>query len=209
MLRTRPLTAHTLKRRHFGLILIAMALWALWVPNGLPAQTEAPAQLQQGKATSRASSFTPGLDDLMTLLVQPRHLRLLAAGTLRNWELAAFELNELHSALDRVSNTIPSYQGTDVREGIDSIMARTLQESSDAIHAGDVSRFMRAYEKLTQACNACHAYLEHPFLKIRVPTKADLLAAYPDQDFAPGPPRPSQAAPDGRAASRDEKVSRR
>jgi hypothetical protein len=212
MVRTRPLTAHTLKRRYFGPILIAMALWALWAlwaPDRLSAQTQAPAQTQQGKGASRASSFTPGLDDVMTLLVQPRHIRLFAAGTLQNWELAAFELNELRSSLDRVANSIPSYQGTDVREGIDSIMARSLQETSEAIHAGEVSRFMRAYETLTQACNACHAYLEHPFLKIRVPTKAEPLMAYPDQDFAPDPATPPQPAPEGRAASRDEMVPRR
>jgi len=184
-MKTKSLTADTAGRRHLGLILAATALWGLWLSNGLLAQTESPGPRQRGGDPPHASGFTPGLDDLMTLLVQPRHIRLFAAGTAENWELAAFELNELRSAFDRVSNTIPLYQGADVREGVDSMMARSLQETSDAIHTADVSRFTRAYENLTQACNGCHAYLEHPFLKIRVPQPADRSTAYPDQDFAP------------------------
>jgi hypothetical protein len=54
--------------------------------------------------------FKPAMDDLMTMLVQPRHIKLYYAGQAKNWELAGFELNELRGALARVGRTIPTYR---------------------------------------------------------------------------------------------------
>ena len=34
---------------------------------------------------------------------------------------------------------------------------------------------------MTGACNACHAGMEHPFLKVKVPESNN----YPDQEFQP------------------------
>ncbi len=42
--------------------------------------------------------FKPAMDDLMTMLVQPRHLKLYYAGLEKNWTLAGFQLNELRAA---------------------------------------------------------------------------------------------------------------
>jgi hypothetical protein len=52
--------------------------------------------------------FKPAMDDLMTMLVQPRHIKLYYAGQAENWTLAAFELNELRGALARIGRTIPT-----------------------------------------------------------------------------------------------------
>src|SRR5690349_918294 len=71
----------------------------------------------QGTATKAAApaplevlDFKPGLDDLMTMLVQPRHMKLFFAGNARNWELAAFQMRELRSAFRRTGQTIPKYR---------------------------------------------------------------------------------------------------
>jgi hypothetical protein len=34
--------------------------------------------------------FKPAMDDLMTMLIQPRHIKLYYAGQAKNWTLAAF-----------------------------------------------------------------------------------------------------------------------
>jgi hypothetical protein len=133
-----------------------------------------------------AQGFQPGLADLMTMLVQPRHIRLFYAGSARNWELAEFELQELRSALRRTTDTLPRYQGADVNDAVATIVAPKLHALEVAINAADSQQFSRSYGELTAACNACHAYLEHPFLVIRVP-KAGATHNYADQEFSSTP----------------------
>src|SRR5215475_5398109 len=60
--------------------------------------------------------FKPAMDDLMTMLVQPRHIRLYYAGEAKNWRLAAFQVRELRGALARIGRTIPNYRNINVDE---------------------------------------------------------------------------------------------
>jgi hypothetical protein len=140
---------------------------------------------QSGLSAVRSGVFTPGLDDLMTMLVQPRHIRLYEAGKRANWELAAFELAELHSSFGRATQVIPKYQGIDVGEALKTIIEPKLAEVSKAISRADVTAFLAAYRDLTDACNACHTYLEHPFLVISVPGSQGPTTSSGDQAFAP------------------------
>jgi hypothetical protein len=121
------------------------------------------------------------LDDLMTMLVQPRHIKLYYAGQAKNWRLAAFELNELRGALARVGRTIPTYRNISVDNAVASIFADTIKSVDAAIKAADPAQFPTAYGEMTAACNACHAGLEHPFVVIKVPDAPN----YPDQEFRP------------------------
>lgn len=150
----------------------------------LPLDASAPAPSASPVPPNRqGQNFDPGLDDLMTILIQPRHIKLYYAGTQKNWELAVAELSDLRAAFDRISQTIPKYQGSNVDEAIKSIIAPRMQAMDVAIAAADEKRFAVAYGDLTAACNACHFYLEHPFLVIKVPG-AGPNAAYPDQSFS-------------------------
>ena len=45
--------------------------------------------------------YRPGLGDLMTTTVQPRHTKLAIAGREKNWVYAAYELHQLDEAFDR------------------------------------------------------------------------------------------------------------
>jgi hypothetical protein len=132
------------------------------------------------------SAFAPGFDDLMTLLVQPRHIKLYYAGTAGNWELAAAESRDLRAALKRIASTLPTYQGNDVDAALTSIIVPKIQAVDASIAAADAKRFVASFTELTTACNACHTYLEHPFLVIRVPDP-ESKSLYPDQDFSPSP----------------------
>jgi hypothetical protein len=125
--------------------------------------------------------FKPAMDDLMTMLVQPRHLRLYYAGQAKNWQLAAFQVNELRGALARIGRTIPNYRNVNVDTAVAAIFADKLAAVSAAIKAGDEAQFMTAYGEMTAACNDCHKGMEHPFLVIKVPDGG----YFPDQEFRP------------------------
>jgi hypothetical protein len=128
--------------------------------------------------------FKPAMDDLMTMLIQPRHIKLYLAGQQRNWTLAAFQLNELTSGLRRIGQTIPKYRNFSVDATVGSIFAPKIQSMNAAIAAKNPAMFNTAYGELTNACNDCHAGMEHDFLVIKVPD-ANAAAAYPNQDFRP------------------------
>ena len=130
--------------------------------------------------------FKPAFDDLMTMLIQPRHTKLWLAGQQRNWTLAAFELNELRGALVRIGQTIPKYRTFSVEATVGSIFQPKIQAMNAAIASQNPAQFNTAFAELTTACNVCHEGMEHPFLVIKVPD-ASAAAAYADQDFRPVP----------------------
>lgn len=127
-----------------------------------------------------------GFDDLMTLLVQPRHIKLYYAGTQRNWELAAAESRDLRAAFARIGQSIPRYLNNGVDDAVASIIEPKMQALDAAIAAADSKQFAARYIELTAACNACHAYMEHPFIVVKVPQSA-AQSIYPTQDFRPIP----------------------
>ena len=131
--------------------------------------------------------FHPLMDDIMTMLVQPRHIKLWYAGQAKNWQLAEFELGELGSALVRVGRTLTKYQNTDVGNAVKSIIGPQLFAMRDAVQKKDLKAFNEAYGKLTDSCNACHQALNHGFLVIKVPSvrmpSSPIGSDYVDEEF--------------------------
>jgi hypothetical protein len=125
--------------------------------------------------------FKPAMDDLMTMLVQPRHIKLYYAGQAKNWRLAAFQVNELRGALARVGRTIPNYRNINVDTAVSSIFTEKLKAVDAAIKTSDLAQFNAAYREMTGAGNDCHKGMEHAFLVIKVPE----TESFPDQEFRP------------------------
>jgi hypothetical protein len=123
--------------------------------------------------------YHPSLGDLMTMAVQPRHLKLGIAGKEKNWAYAKYELSELRNAFGRVARTIPVYRNADLNALMNSLTTEPLKDVEQAIGAADAAKFKTAYARLTSTCNACHLSQEHSMVVIRVPD----AAAFPDQDF--------------------------
>jgi hypothetical protein len=123
--------------------------------------------------------FKPGLDDLMNMLVQPRHLKLWAAGQQHNWSLAAFQLRELRNAFDRIAATIPKYTNIDLGPTFINIMDSQVRAVNGAISSQNPGLFMTAFGDLTEACNSCHEALNLAILKVKVPE----VTGFPNQDF--------------------------
>jgi hypothetical protein len=157
---------------HVAAALLAGAL-ALGASVMAQAQNPAPGLVIQ--------EFKPAMDDLMTMLVQPRHLKLSYAGQAKNWELAAFELRELRAALARIGRTIPTYRKIGVDDAVATIFTEKAVAVDAAIKGADSAKFAAAFSDMTNACNACHASMEHAFLVIKVPD----VNVYPNQEFRP------------------------
>ena len=127
--------------------------------------------------------FRPGLGDLMTALVQPRHTKLGLAGQAQNWDYAGYEAGELREAFDDVGKLILKHGDLQIAPAIASTVKPAMDEVDKAIAAKDQAAFTKAYGGLTDACNACHKSAGHPMIVIKVPDMAG--TAFSDQDFVP------------------------
>ena len=125
--------------------------------------------------------YHPSMGDLMTMAVQPRHIKLGLAGQQRNWAYAKYELSELRNAFARIGRTIPTYQSVDTAALTSGVMGAPLSAVEQAIDANSATQFNAAYVQLTDACNICHQNRKHSVVVIRVPD----TAGFQDQAFVP------------------------
>ena len=134
-----------------------------------------------GTAQTAQPQYRPGLGDLMTMTVQPRHIKLAFAGREKNWTYAAYELHELEEAFERAAQVWPQWRSVPIAQMMDSVTKEPMAAVSQAIKDADTNRFNAAYKQLTEACNACHQAADRAMIVIRVPE----LSSFPDQDFQP------------------------
>ena len=134
-------------------------------------------------ATAQQPAFHPGLGDLMTAFVQPRHTKLGLAGAAQNWDLAAYELDELRDTFDGVGKLILKHGQLSIPQAIAATVKQPLDALDTAIKAKDAAGFTKAYADLTAGCNACHQSAGHAMIVIQVPNVSG--TAFPDQDFNP------------------------
>lgn len=126
-------------------------------------------------------TYRPGLGDLMTMTVQPRHLKLALAGREKNWPYAAYELHQLEEAFERVVRYWPQWRRNPIAELMDSVTKEPMAKLSQAIKSADGDGYNAAYRQLTDACNACHVSANVAVNLIVVPD----ASTFPDQDFRP------------------------
>jgi hypothetical protein len=123
--------------------------------------------------------YAPGLGDFMTAYVQPHHTKLWFAGAAGNWDLAAYEADELDETFDDVKTYSPTWKSVPVARLVGALLAPSLKQVKAAIAVRNVAAFKTAYGNLTASCNACHTAAGHGFIRITVPT-AD---PYADQNL--------------------------
>ena len=128
-----------------------------------------------------AQQHPAALGDLMTALVQPRHIKLGLAGSEQNWPYAAYELDQLRETLADVADILPKYRDLSIPDMITSTVKEPLAALNRAIQAKDANQFNTAYGQLTKSCNACHQSYDRAAIVIQPPTGT----AFPDQDFRP------------------------
>jgi hypothetical protein len=125
-------------------------------------------------------TYRPGLGDLMTMTVQPRHIKLALAGREKNWSYAVYELHQLEESLDRVSRYWPQWRRNPIAAMM-SVTKESMAMLAQAIKNADTEQYKVAYKQLTDGCNACHQGSNVGVNVIVVPD----ASTFPDQDFRP------------------------
>lgn len=128
-----------------------------------------------------AAQHPAALGDLMTSLVQPRHIKLGVAGTEQNWPYAAYELDQLRATLADVAEILPQYRNLSIPDMIASTVNEPLIALDRAIQDKDTNQFTAAYGKLTASCNVCHQAYDRAVIVIQQPIGSVFL----DQNFRP------------------------
>lgn len=136
-------------------------------------------------AGGAVEAYTPGLGEIMTLQ-QMRHTKLWLAGQAGNWELARYEIDELGEGFDDVIRYHPTHKDAPVapKDAIPRMVVEPLAELRSAAEKRDAPAFVKAYDRLTAACNNCHQAMDFGFNVVGRPT----ANPYPDQVFAPPAP---------------------
>jgi hypothetical protein len=154
---------------------------ALLVAVAVPAAAQQPMPgMDMGESKSDAP-YHPGLGELMTAFVQPRHTKLGLAGMAQNWALAGYELGELEETFDDVGKLVPKHGNLDIPPAIDATVKQPMDALDKAIKAKDRRAFTKAYGDLTAGCNACHQSADHPMIVIQAPSVGQ--TSFPDQNF--------------------------
>jgi hypothetical protein len=124
--------------------------------------------------------YEPGLGEFMTA-TQLRHAKLWFAGKSRNWELAAYEIDEIKEGLQDAAKFHATVDGIPVAEMIKTILDPRLEGIEKAVDARNSVRFASAFDALTEGCNSCHTKAGKPFIRIQRPSEPPLN----NQNFAP------------------------
>src|SRR5262249_5343181 len=114
-------------------------------------------------------AYRPGLGDLMTMTVQPRHLKVGLAGQERNWAYVGYEVQELQEAFERIERLVPKWRNLDIPALFASTVKQPVEALEAAAKAQSASQFDDAYAKLTAACNACHQSAHVGMILIQTP----------------------------------------
>jgi hypothetical protein len=124
--------------------------------------------------------YQPGLGEFMTA-TQLRHAKLWFAGKQNNWDLAAYEIDEIKEGLEDAARLFPTFDGIPVAEMIKNIIDPRIEELEKAVRAKSSTKFTAAFDELTGGCNSCHAGASKPFIRIQRPIASPLT----NQNFAP------------------------
>ncbi|MCC6889331.1 MAG: hypothetical protein IT536_12420 [Hyphomicrobiales bacterium] len=127
-----------------------------------------------------AQPYAPGPIEYM-VLVQNHHAKLWLAGNARNWDLAAYQADELKELLEDLAKRIPVYKDIPIAKMIESIAMAPIHDVEAAIKARDAKSFASAFDKVTAACNSCHEGSNRGFIVIQRPA----ASSFPNQVFAP------------------------
>jgi hypothetical protein len=105
---------------------------------------------------------------------QLRHAKLWFAGQAKNWDLAAYEIDEIKEGLEDAEKQFPTHDGLPVADMIKTITEAPLDQLEKAVAAKSSAKFAAAFDGLTKACNTCHAGANKEFIKIQRPTTPPL-----------------------------------
>lgn len=140
----------------------------------------APAPAAPAAAPEAAKPYVPGIEQFMNV-IQSEHAKLWYAGRARNWPLAAYQLAEIKEIMSDVGDHVPVFKGLPFADMLETVATGPIAELEKVLDAKDAEKFTAGYDRLTEACNACHQATGVGFVVIRRPKGQ----AFPNQDFRP------------------------
>jgi len=162
--------------RKIGLLLVAagsVIASAATLAAEKPADSSAEiAALKKEIAALKKESYHPELGEQM-LGIQIRHARLWFAGEAQNWNLAAFEIQELKEAFDAVVEQNPEhaiFQPDKLSDILPAMTNAPIKALRDAVDHSSKPEFEKAFDSLSAACTGCHHVAGNDFLVIQRPT---------------------------------------
>lgn len=151
------------------------------LPLAAGAQQPAPlleAPEQTGKDLAKA--YVPGLEQFMNLILI-EHNKLWFAAKVRNWALAEYQLGEIKEIMGDVQDFVPTFRNLPLADMLDAVITKEIAALEKSVEARDYKAFTAGYDRLTQACNACHHGTENGFIVIKRPSQP----AFTNQDYRP------------------------
>jgi hypothetical protein len=164
-----------LSSRKIGWMLAAMASMFAAAPLFGADKPDASAEIAALKkeiAELKKSAYHPELGEQM-LGIQIRHARLWFAGEAQNWNLAAFEIQELKEAFDAVVEQNPEhaiFQPDKLADILPAMTNAPIKALRDAVDHSSKPEFEKAFDGLSAACTGCHHVAGNDFLVIQRPT---------------------------------------
>jgi hypothetical protein len=117
--------------------------------------------------------FTPGLHAQMADL-GTRHASLWFAGEALNWPLADYMVHELEELVEDIEELHPVYREIQVAALLREMTTPAVEELETAVEMRDRAAFVRAYDRLTSACNHCHVASGRSAIVIQRPSAPPL-----------------------------------
>jgi cytochrome c553 len=128
---------------------------------------------------SAPEAYVPGMGEIMGA-TQMRHAKLWFAGEVSNWDLAQYELDEIDEGFSDAVAYHPTFkQGARIADILPRFVTEPVADLRKAAKAKDKAQFAKAFDRLTEGCNACHAATGNSFIKIKRPAPG----LYSNQDF--------------------------
>ena len=117
--------------------------------------TDRPWGAAQAQQAGDASRTIPSLADIMSA-TQWRHLKLAYSGKVSNRPLANCELGQIQQSFSAAAELYPTHQGVPLARLIKDESGPPLADLGKAIERKNSADFIKAFGKLTDACNRCH-----------------------------------------------------
>jgi len=140
------------------------------------ARKESPTDAAKGAP----KAYVPGLEQFMNVILM-EHNKLWFAAKAHNWPLAEYQLGEIKEVMGDIQDLVPTFKNLPLADMLDAVVTGEIVALEKSIEAKDYKAFVRGYDKLTQACNACHQGTDNGFIVIQRPTRP----AFTNQVYSP------------------------
>lgn len=154
---------------YFFRVLLAMLL----IGSSLGQASNDENSIAKSELQADNQTYSPGMGEIMAG-IQLRHAKLWYSGIGGNWKLAEYELDEILEGLDDVKKYQPNFEGKPIAEMIGPITSESIKNLEQAIKVKNKGLFVKSFDGLSHACNACHATNGFGFIHIQRPVTPPL-----------------------------------